>query len=66
MIVAEDINMKYRQVLKEIVALKNISLEVKEGEIFGLIGPDGAGKSTLSNFDNPSSAYRREGYSRGI
>ena len=47
MIVAEDINMKYRQVLKEIVALKNISLEVKEGEMFGLIGPDGAGKSTL-------------------
>ena len=47
MIVAENINMKYRQVLKEIVALKNISLEVKEGEVFGLIGPDGAGKSTL-------------------
>ena len=28
-------------------ALKNISLEVQEGELFGLIGPDGAGKSTL-------------------
>ena len=39
--------MKYRQVLKEIVALKEISLEVKKGEVFGLIGPDGAGKSTL-------------------
>ena len=40
MIVAENISMKYRQVLKEIVALKEISLEVKKGEVFGLIGPD--------------------------
>ncbi|MCE1198422.1 MAG: ABC transporter ATP-binding protein [Marinilabiliales bacterium] len=28
-------------------ALKGISLDVKEGELFGLIGPDGAGKTTL-------------------
>ncbi|MBN2861682.1 MAG: ABC transporter ATP-binding protein [Bacteroidales bacterium] len=28
-------------------ALKNISFEVNEGEIFGFIGPDGAGKTTL-------------------
>lgn len=28
-------------------ALKDISFEVKKGEIFGLIGPDGAGKTTL-------------------
>ncbi len=27
--------------------VKNISLEVERGELFGLIGPDGAGKSTL-------------------
>ncbi len=28
-------------------ALKNISLKIEEGELFGLIGPDGAGKTTL-------------------
>jgi len=31
----------------EIQALKDISFEVGKGEIFGLIGPDGAGKTTL-------------------
>ena len=28
-------------------AVQNISFDVKEGELFGLIGPDGAGKTTL-------------------
>jgi ABC-type multidrug transport system ATPase subunit len=28
-------------------AVKDISLQVNEGELFGLIGPDGAGKTTL-------------------
>ena len=32
---------------KKVEALKNINFEVKRGEIFGLIGPDGAGKTTL-------------------
>lgn len=32
---------------KDLKALKHISLEVKENELFGLIGPDGAGKTTL-------------------
>lgn len=31
----------------DVEALKKISFEVKEGELFGLIGPDGAGKTTL-------------------
>ena len=28
-------------------ALDNISFDVQPGELFGLIGPDGAGKTTL-------------------
>lgn len=31
----------------EVSALRQVDFEVKEGELFGLIGPDGAGKSTL-------------------
>ncbi len=32
---------------EDVTALKDISFEVNEGELFGLIGPDGAGKTTL-------------------
>lgn len=32
---------------KNVQALKDISFKVKAGELFGLIGPDGAGKTTL-------------------
>jgi len=32
---------------QEIKALKSITFSVQEGDIFGLIGPDGAGKTTL-------------------
>lgn len=30
----------------DIVAVNNISFNIKEGEMFGLVGPDGAGKTT--------------------
>lgn len=32
---------------KKVKAIEDISFEVAEGELFGLIGPDGAGKTTL-------------------
>ncbi len=37
----------YRNDGKEFEALKDVSLDVEEGEIFGIIGMSGAGKSTL-------------------
>ena len=40
-----NVNKKF----KDKVALKNLSLEVKSGEIYGLLGANGAGKSTTLN-----------------
>jgi ABC-2 type transport system ATP-binding protein len=42
-VIVQDIERKYGKVR----ALKEISFEVAQGEIFGIIGPDGAGKTTL-------------------
>ncbi len=42
-IVIENLSKSYGDVR----ALEDINLEIQEGELFGIIGPDGAGKSTL-------------------
>lgn len=43
MITAQNISKSY----KSVKALDNVSFDVHHGEIFGIIGPDGAGKTTL-------------------
>ena len=42
-VVAKQLTRRY----KTVEAVKGIDLEIKRGEVFGLIGPDGAGKTTI-------------------
>ena len=47
MIEIRHLNKTYRTAEKDIVALEDINLTIRDGEIFGIIGLSGAGKSTL-------------------
>ncbi|RDC62327.1 ABC transporter ATP-binding protein [Adhaeribacter pallidiroseus] len=46
-IVAENLTKTYTAGKKKVLALNKVSFTVEPGELFGLIGPDGAGKTTL-------------------
>ena len=43
----ENINVTFKAKEKEVEAVKNVSLEIEKGDIYGIIGYSGAGKSTL-------------------
>jgi ABC-2 type transport system ATP-binding protein len=43
----KDIHKTFKVEKSTVTALRGISFEVEQGELFGLIGPDGAGKTTL-------------------
>ena len=46
-VTVEHIIKKYGSKKEVVTALDDISLEVQKGELFGVIGPDGAGKTSL-------------------
>ena len=46
-VIAEHINKTYGSKKDQVIALNDISFEVSKGELFGIIGPDGAGKTSL-------------------
>lgn len=55
---------KYHTPTKEIIALDNITFNIEEGKILGIIGTSGCGKSTLFNIitklEKPTSGYIKE------
>src|SRR6478609_6204639 len=46
-VIVKEIEKRYKVGKETIEAVKKISFEVAAGELFGIIGPDGAGKTSL-------------------
>jgi putative ABC transport system ATP-binding protein len=47
MLAARDVRLTYADAASEVRAVDGVSLEVKEGEFVGILGPSGSGKSSL-------------------
>jgi putative ABC transport system ATP-binding protein len=47
MLNARDLQLVYRDAAQEVRAVDGVTLEVREGEFIGLLGPSGSGKSSL-------------------
>ena len=48
-IIVNNVQKVFKTPGKDVVALKDINLEIKQGEFVCLLGPSGCGKSTLLN-----------------
>ena len=61
----KQLTKQYKSQPENIFAIQEISLDVPRGQLFGLIGPDGAGKTTtiriLSTAMKPSSGFAKIG-----
>ena len=47
MIELKNVSKTFQVQSREVTAVKDVSLKVEKGEIFGIVGASGAGKSTL-------------------
>ena len=47
MIQLEHIDVTFQQKKRQIQAVKDVTLHIQEGDIYGIVGYSGAGKSTL-------------------